>query len=557
MVQQPLTVQRIAPPPLSLLPLAPPQKADLYHFSSAYAQEDDDDGHRRTSCSSTTTIQVQVKKSPKLGGGEETFTATAEVGPNGTVVKQSQSKGWGRLFGFGGKGGKKARNAVTHDDEACNGPRLNVDVAAEAARRAMIQNLAYMPMPLPPSAANIVVMNDRNADLGAMPDLIFASSTQTTTTTQCSAEGVTTTVTTSMTVAAPVSKGWFGKKKESLHLTDGSTPAAAATPASAPTAAHKPAAALPAEEVDPTKASAEIEKLGWGWGSGAQRIWGPSVSDQAQKRFSEIKDNEGNVLAAQTTVDRSLVPRDSQQVENWKPFVEAYKRGDLDLNNLPAPPNKGVPDASLCPDASPVDCGPLLAPMPEWEKERQLALNRLQFDKLDAARKERIDGYVQELQGYMGTSMSMLALLDEDKMLLPSSCGMGDLKEAPREISICGHTILNRNDGMVVLDVGNDWRFKGGQVSKMGIGFYAGIPVTAANGLPLGSVSQCDAQVRHTRDTAPLSNSSGSIFFCSSVRWTASPVKSTPRSSEPRCVIWLHSSETRLSKASPSDSKPS
>ena len=84
-----------------------------------------------------------------------------------------------------------------------------------------------------------------------------------------------------------------------------------------------------------------------------------------------------------------------------------------------------------------------------------------------------------------GTPVAMISLLDGGMQYFLASVGLpGDLGDTgmPRALSFCAHTVLNGNEGMVILDSSKDWRFAGAApTAALGVRFYAGYPLVARN----------------------------------------------------------------------------
>lgn len=101
--------------------------------------------------------------------------------------------------------------------------------------------------------------------------------------------------------------------------------------------------------------------------------------------------------------------------------------------------------------------------------------------------------------------MGILTVLDDDTQMFLASAGVPDGvgNVLPRAASFCGHTILNDDGGLVVLDSSADWRFaKQLPTAGLGVRFYAGSPVTAPTDdpenptVPIGSLCVLDTKPR-------------------------------------------------------------
>jgi GAF domain-containing protein len=81
-----------------------------------------------------------------------------------------------------------------------------------------------------------------------------------------------------------------------------------------------------------------------------------------------------------------------------------------------------------------------------------------------------------------GTSIAAVSLIDADRQWFKAIIGL-DVKETPRDISFCTHTI-EAPDVMVVEDATRDPRFAGNPLvtSSPAIRFYAGVKLTSGVG---------------------------------------------------------------------------
>lgn len=99
-------------------------------------------------------------------------------------------------------------------------------------------------------------------------------------------------------------------------------------------------------------------------------------------------------------------------------------------------------------------------------------------------------------------NVALISLLDDECQYFKSevglgSVGLGTLDSLPRDISFCGHTILNKAP-MVILDCSKDWRMVNNPlvVNPPGVRFYAGVPIIAPEGYALGTLCLIDLEPR-------------------------------------------------------------
>ncbi|KAK4048937.1 hypothetical protein OIV83_004493 [Microbotryomycetes sp. JL201] len=78
-----------------------------------------------------------------------------------------------------------------------------------------------------------------------------------------------------------------------------------------------------------------------------------------------------------------------------------------------------------------------------------------------------------------GARMTLVSVLDDQRQLLLAAEGVPEqIESLPKAASICAHTLLNGEKGLVVLDTQRDWRFRNNVMAVvLGARFYAGMPV--------------------------------------------------------------------------------
>ncbi|QQX76334.1 MULTISPECIES: sensor histidine kinase [Aequorivita] len=92
--------------------------------------------------------------------------------------------------------------------------------------------------------------------------------------------------------------------------------------------------------------------------------------------------------------------------------------------------------------------------------------------------------------------ISLVTLLDADRNFLKSHYGI-PFNESPRDISFCGHAILEEKDIFIIEDARKDPRFKDNPlVTDMNAVFYAGVRLINTDGYPLGTLCIFDTKPR-------------------------------------------------------------
>jgi len=128
--------------------------------------------------------------------------------------------------------------------------------------------------------------------------------------------------------------------------------------------------------------------------------------------------------------------------------------------------------------------------IPVDEAERVAALHALHI--LDTEPEERFDRIVRILQAHFNMPVARVSFVDDERTWFKSCVGL-DLKQAPRNVSICSYTILN-DSPLVVHDLKRHKIFQNSpQVTgKPNFRFYAGAPIILDNGFRVGSVCLMD-----------------------------------------------------------------
>ena len=142
----------------------------------------------------------------------------------------------------------------------------------------------------------------------------------------------------------------------------------------------------------------------------------------------------------------------------------------------------------------------MIAPAtPANERDRVAALHAAEV--LDTAPEEDFDGITRLAASICKAPIARVSLVDTDRQWF-KSCFGDDSKETPRDISFCGHAILEP-DLLVVEDALADPRFADNPLvlGDDKVRFYAGAPLITSDGLALGSLCVVD-HVPRTLDHA-------------------------------------------------------
>lgn len=115
---------------------------------------------------------------------------------------------------------------------------------------------------------------------------------------------------------------------------------------------------------------------------------------------------------------------------------------------------------------------------------------------LDTAPDERFDRLTRLAKRVFGVPIATVSLVDSDRQWFKSCIGLS-VSETPRDISFCGHTILD-DDLLVIEDALTDPRFFDDPLvtGDLKVRFYAGCPLTLHQGLRIGALCIVDTEPR-------------------------------------------------------------
>ncbi len=134
-------------------------------------------------------------------------------------------------------------------------------------------------------------------------------------------------------------------------------------------------------------------------------------------------------------------------------------------------------------------------PLPADEAARQSTLDAYRI--LDTPREAEYDDLVTIAAAICDVPMAVITLVDRDRQWFKSTHGV-DGSETPREIAFCAHAILEPDETMIVRDTREDVRFSDNPLvtGAANVRFYAGAPMRAADGQPMGTFCVLDHKPR-------------------------------------------------------------
>lgn len=120
---------------------------------------------------------------------------------------------------------------------------------------------------------------------------------------------------------------------------------------------------------------------------------------------------------------------------------------------------------------------------------------------LDTPREERFDRIVRTARNIFNVPMAAVNLVDTDRQWTKAEIGLPGPEDTPPEEAICPHTV-RQGTLLVVPDASEDERFR--NISAVAgnphIRFYAGQPLRAPGGEPVGSLCILDTEPRELDD---------------------------------------------------------
>jgi len=141
----------------------------------------------------------------------------------------------------------------------------------------------------------------------------------------------------------------------------------------------------------------------------------------------------------------------------------------------------------------------MLAPgKPDNEAVRLKNLHSLKL--LDTAPEERFDRLTRLARRLFDVPIALVSLVDANRQWFKSSAGL-EVSETPREVSFCGHAIL-QDQILEICDAEQDERFHDNPLvtDTPGIRFYAGHPLGLEDGSKLGTLCLLDTKPRRLND---------------------------------------------------------
>lgn len=137
--------------------------------------------------------------------------------------------------------------------------------------------------------------------------------------------------------------------------------------------------------------------------------------------------------------------------------------------------------------------------LPDNELQRLEVLR--QYQLLDTLPENDYDDITKLISTICKVPISLITLLDSDRNFFKSHYGI-PFNQSPRNISFCGHAILESDDVFMIQDSRLDERFHDNPlVKELNAIFYAGVPLINPEGFALGTICVFDHQPRVLNDS--------------------------------------------------------
>lgn len=140
------------------------------------------------------------------------------------------------------------------------------------------------------------------------------------------------------------------------------------------------------------------------------------------------------------------------------------------------------------------------ASLPDHEDRRIASLLQLQI--LDTPAEAEFDALVEAAAEITGTPISLISLIDTHRQWFKANTGLDGVAQTPRELAFCAHAILD-DQILEITDAHKDARFSDNELvtGAPHIRFYAGAPLTLADGSRVGTLCVIDHQPRQLSAT--------------------------------------------------------
>ncbi|KAF9291415.1 His Kinase A domain containing protein [Mortierella alpina] len=221
-----------------------------------------------------------------------------------------------------------------------------------------------------------------------------------------------------------------------------------------------------------------------------------SVSSASTPSASEVSTD---LVLGQAPTTPCLALGRANGYKSWDEFLSDYRQGHFPGDKVVARPRVESAYPPLPAYAGSADPPQYLAPPITTEEEQRLRA-LYSFRILETGTDASFQRIARLVATVLVVEGCMICLVDYDRVSVKAH-HQADILECSREESLSGHAILrSANDPLVVLDASQDWRFKNlpTVLGTPRVRFYAGAPLTTANGFNIGSLCVVDTKPRQS-----------------------------------------------------------
>jgi len=219
-------------------------------------------------------------------------------------------------------------------------------------------------------------------------------------------------------------------------------------------------------------------------GSGGMGVMRPagshdSISDLRNATFDLSVGNMSGVGASRSAADTPGMPRPVP-----RPATEA---------------GAGASIGTACPwRLSSVGYAPETMPKQTLEEEMKRLKILQSYQILDTRPQKEFERVTAMASRVLHVPIALVSLVDLARQWFLSNHGLGVVRETPRDVAFCSHTIAQTQDLMIVKDTLLDERFRHNSLVQGDpkIRFYAGAPLVCPEGAKLGTLCIIDTKPR-------------------------------------------------------------
>ncbi len=137
---------------------------------------------------------------------------------------------------------------------------------------------------------------------------------------------------------------------------------------------------------------------------------------------------------------------------------------------------------------------------PDHANEHQRLATLLNYEVLDSEDEQAFNELTELASAVCGTPISLISLVDDQRQWFKSRVGLG-ATETPKSIAFCSHAIL-QNEVFEIPNALEDSRFADNPLvtGDPDIRFYAGAPLVAPDGSPIGTLCVIDRKPKQLTD---------------------------------------------------------